>query len=205
TPSPPPSWTGAATSATTRSSWAPRASTCPRTRWDTSRCCAACASRESTGSTVTCCSPSPMPSTRRPRPGSRAWGSCARSSRTSFHAARARARSMGITIIWDCEISKTPEGYYQVQGGLDYAIAKSLAVAPFADLLWMETKTADLADARRFAEAIHAQFPDKMLAYNLSPSFSWDTTGMSDEEMRRFPEELGKLGCVFNFITYGGH
>jgi isocitrate lyase len=69
----------------------------------------------------------------------------------------------------------------------------------------METKTANLDDAREFAEAIHADFPDKMLAYNLSPSFSWDTTGMSDEEMRRFPEELGKLGFVFNFITYGGH
>ena len=125
--------------------------------------------------------------------------------RTSFHAARARARSMGIDIFWDCEISKTPEGYYQVQGGIEYAIARSLAVAPFADILWMETKTADLADARRFAEAIHAEFPAKMLAYNLSPSFNWDTTGMSEEEMRRFPEELGRLGFVFNFITYGGH
>jgi isocitrate lyase len=69
----------------------------------------------------------------------------------------------------------------------------------------METKTADLADARQFAEAIHTEFPDKMLAYNLSPSFSWDTTGMGDAEMRCFPEELGKLGFVFNFITYGGH
>jgi isocitrate lyase len=124
---------------------------------------------------------------------------------TSFHAAQAQARSMGIDITWDCEVSKTPEGYYQVQGGIEYAIARSLAVAPFADILWMETKTADLADARRFAEAIHAEFPDKMLAYNLSPSFNWDTTGMSDDEMRRFPEELGKLGFVFNFITYGGH
>ena len=125
--------------------------------------------------------------------------------RTSFHAARARAKSMGIDIIWDCEISMTAEGYYQIQGGIEYAVARSLAVGPFADLLWMETKTADLADARRFAEAIHAEFPAKMLAYNLSPSFNWDTTGMSEEEMRRFPEELGKLGFVFNFITYGGH
>jgi isocitrate lyase len=124
---------------------------------------------------------------------------------TSFHAARAKARSMGADVNWDCEACKTPEGFYQVQGGIDYAIARSLAVAPFADILWMETKTADLADARHFAEAIHAEFPAKMLAYNLSPSFNWDTTGMSDEEMRRFPEELGKLGFVFNFITYGGH
>jgi isocitrate lyase len=69
----------------------------------------------------------------------------------------------------------------------------------------METKTADLADARQFADAIHAVHPEQMLAYNLSPSFNWDTTGMTDEEMRLFPAELGKLGFVFNFITYGGH
>jgi isocitrate lyase len=124
---------------------------------------------------------------------------------TSLNAARARAKAIGIDLTWDCEVCKTPEGYYQVQGGIDYAIARSLAAAPFADLLWMETKTADLADARRFSEAIHAEFPAKMLAYNLSPSFNWDTTGMSDQEMRRFPQELGKLGFVFNFITYGGH
>jgi isocitrate lyase len=126
-------------------------------------------------------------------------------SETSFHAARHKARSMGVDLAWDCELAKTPEGFYQVQGGLEYAIAKSLAAAPFADILWMETKTADLKDARRFAEAIHARFPNRMLAYNLSPSFSWDTTGMSDEEMTQFPVELGKLGFVFNFITYGGH
>jgi isocitrate lyase len=102
-------------------------------------------------------------------------------------------------------LSKTPEGYYQVEGGIDYAIAKSLAAAPFADLIWMETKTANLADAKVFAKAIHAKYPDQMLAYNLSPSFSWDTTGMSEAEMQVFPEELGKLGYVFNFITYGGH
>jgi isocitrate lyase len=107
--------------------------------------------------------------------------------------------------VWDCEHAKTPEGYYQVRGGIPYAIAKSLAAAPFADILWMETKSADLADARQFAEAIHAEFPDMMLAYNLSPSFNWDSTGMSDDEMRRFPEELGAMGFVFNFITYGGH
>jgi isocitrate lyase len=127
------------------------------------------------------------------------------SKRASFYEARERAKAMGIRVIWDCELPKTPEGFYHVQAGIDFAIAKSLPVAPFADVLWMETKTADLHDARKFAEAIHAQFPDKMLAYNLSPSFSWDTTGMNDEEMKRFPEELGKLGFVFNFITYGGH
>ena len=125
--------------------------------------------------------------------------------RASFSEVRARADALGIRVTWDPELPKTPDGYYQVRGGIEYAIAKSLAAAPFADLLWMETKTADLEDARRFAEAIHAQYPDKMLAYNLSPSFNWDTTGLSDDAMRRFPEDLGKLGFVFNFITYGGH
>jgi isocitrate lyase len=123
----------------------------------------------------------------------------------SWYEARERARSMEIDAPWNAELAKTPDGYYQVRGGLEYAIAKSLAAAPFADLLWMETKTAYLPEAKAFAEAIHAVFPDKMLAYNLSPSFNWDTTGMTDDEMRQFPEELGKLGFVFNFITYGGH
>jgi isocitrate lyase len=125
--------------------------------------------------------------------------------RTSHYAAREKAKELGTDPPWSPELARTPEGYYQVRGGIPYAIAKSLAAAPFADILWMETKTADLADAREFAEAIHAEFPNQMLAYNLSPSFNWDTTGMTDEEMKQFPIELGKMGFVFNFITYGGH
>jgi isocitrate lyase len=127
------------------------------------------------------------------------------SERAPLYTAREKAREVGAAVGWDSELAKTPEGYYQVRGGIPYAIAKSLAAAPFADILWMETKTADLTDAREFADAIHAQYPDQMLAYNLSPSFNWDTTGMTDDEMRAFPEELGKMGFVFNFITYGGH
>ena len=125
--------------------------------------------------------------------------------RAPLYTAQQKAKELGVNVAWDCELAKTPEGYYQIRGGIPYAIAKSLAAAPFADLLWMETKTADLVDAREFADAIHAEFPDQMLAYNLSPSFNWDTTGMTDDEMRAFPEELGKMGFVFNFITYGGH
>ncbi|MBT8247076.1 MAG: isocitrate lyase family protein, partial [Acidimicrobiia bacterium] len=123
----------------------------------------------------------------------------------SLRAAMERARDLGLHVPWDIEIAKTPEGYMQTRSGIDFATVKLMAAAPFADVLWMETKTADLADARKFADAIHARYPDKMLAYNLSPSFNWDTTGMSDEEMRQFPIELGKLGFVFNFVTYGGH
>ncbi len=127
------------------------------------------------------------------------------SERASWYEARERAHAMEIEVPWSAELAKTTEGYYQVQGGLEYAVAKSLAAAPFADILWMETATANLHEAKEFADAIHAEFPDKMLAYNLSPSFNWDTTGMTDEQMKNFPEELGKLGFVFNFITYGGH
>ena len=132
-----------------------------------------------------------------------AWKTFAR--RASFHQIAVRAKQLGVKVTWDCEHAKTPDGYYQVRGGIEYATAKSLAVAPYADVLWMETKTADLHDAKVFADAIHAVYPDRMLAYNLSPSFNWDSTGMSDDDMRRFPERLGELGFVFNFITYGGH
>jgi isocitrate lyase len=123
----------------------------------------------------------------------------------SWSELRAAADRMGLRVHWDADRARSPEGYHQVRGGIGLAIARSLAVAPFADVLWMETKTADLDEAREFAEAIHAVHPDKLLAYNLSPSFNWDTTGMTDDQMRRFPDELGRLGYVFNFITYGGH
>ena len=123
----------------------------------------------------------------------------------SHFMARQKAKAIGANIPWDWNRPRTTEGYFQIRGGMEYAIAKSLAVAPFADIIWMETKTANLKEAGEFAEAIHTVYPDKMLAYNLSPSFNWDTTGMSDEEMRQFPSEIGKLGYVFNFITYGGH
>jgi isocitrate lyase len=119
--------------------------------------------------------------------------------------AREKARSLGVNVTWDWELPRAPEGYFPIVGGIEYAITRSLAVAPFADLLWMETKTANVKEARHFADAIHAKYPDKMLAYNLSPSFSWDTTGMSETEMTEFPKRLGELGYVFDFITYGGH
>jgi isocitrate lyase len=123
----------------------------------------------------------------------------------SFWSVREKARELGIDFYWDAEVARTPEGFYQVRGGLEYGIRKSLSVAPYADIIWMETASADIHEAQEFAEAIHAEFPNQLLAYNLSPSFNWDSTGMSDEQMREFPKQLGEAGYVFNFITYGGH
>jgi isocitrate lyase len=131
------------------------------------------------------------------------WTSFAKTA--SFWNAREKARELGIGFYWDAELARTPEGFYQVRGGLEYAIAKSLSVAPYADIIWMETASADIHEAHEFAAAIHTEFPNQLLAYNLSPSFNWDSTGMSDDEMRAFPERLAEAGFVFNFITYGGH
>jgi isocitrate lyase len=123
----------------------------------------------------------------------------------SHAEARERAASMGIEIFWDWDLPRTPEGFYLITGGHDMAIQRGLTTAPFADLLWRETAKPDLLDDKRWADAIHAVFPQKMLAYNLSPSWNWDAWGFTDDQIRGFASELGKMGYVFNFITYGGH
>jgi isocitrate lyase len=126
-------------------------------------------------------------------------------SRVSHAEARERAASMGIEIFWDWDLPRTPEGFYLITGGHDMAIQRGLTTAPFADLLWRETAKPDLLDDKRWADAVHAIFPQKMLAYNLSPSWNWDAWGFTDDQIRGFANELGKMGYVFNFITYGGH
>jgi isocitrate lyase len=98
---------------------------------------------------------------------------------------------------------RTPEGYFRVEGGIESAIARGLSYAPFADLIWCETSTPDLGEAREFAEAIHERFPGKLLAYNCSPSFNW-RRHLSDEEIASFQRELGALGYRFQFITLAG-
>ncbi|MDP6990393.1 MAG: isocitrate lyase [Planctomycetota bacterium] len=98
---------------------------------------------------------------------------------------------------------RTPEGFFRLKGGLDCAIARGLAYAPYADLLWCETSTPDLDDARRFAEGIHAKFPGKMLAYNCSPSFNWKQH-LDDATIATFQRELGAMGYRFQFITLAG-
>ncbi|MDP3418585.1 isocitrate lyase [Falsiroseomonas sp.] len=100
---------------------------------------------------------------------------------------------------------RTPEGFHRITPGMGkaYAIARSLAYAPYADLLWWETSDPDLADARDFAEAIHREFPGKMLAYNCSPSFNWQRK-MGVEAAARFQRELGAMGYKFQFVTLAG-
>ncbi|MGM9987767.1 MAG: isocitrate lyase [Bacillaceae bacterium] len=98
---------------------------------------------------------------------------------------------------------RTAEGFYRTRAGIDQAIARGLAYAPYADLVWCETSEPNLEDARRFAAAIHEKFPGKLLAYNCSPSFNWKKK-LSDEEIEVFQKEIGKLGYKFQFVTLAG-
>lgn len=98
---------------------------------------------------------------------------------------------------------RTPEGFFRTNAGLDQAIARGLAYAPYADLVWCETSEPDLEEARRFAEAIHAKYPGKLLAYNCSPSFNWKKK-LDDETIAKFQVELGKMGYKFQFVTLAG-
>jgi isocitrate lyase len=98
---------------------------------------------------------------------------------------------------------RTPEGYLRVTPGLEHAIARSIIYAPYADLLWCETSTPDLDEARQFAEAVHAKHPGKLLAYNCSPSFNWKKH-LTDAQIARFQEDLGDMGYKFQFVTLAG-
>jgi len=98
---------------------------------------------------------------------------------------------------------RTPEGFFRLKGGLDAAIARGLAYAPYADLIWCETSEPNMEEARRFAEAIHEKFPGKLLAYNCSPSFNWKKK-LDEESIARFQEELGEMGYKFQFVTLAG-
>ena len=98
---------------------------------------------------------------------------------------------------------RTVEGYFEVKGGLELAIARALAYAPYADVIWCETSTPDLGEAREFAQAIQEKFPNKLLAYNCSPSFNWKLH-MDDAMLRKFQEELGTMGYKFQFVTLAG-
>jgi isocitrate lyase len=98
---------------------------------------------------------------------------------------------------------RTPEGFFRCRAGLEAAIARGLAAAPYADLVWFETSTPDLGEAREFAQAVREEYPGKLLAYNCSPSFNW-RAHLDDGTIARFQEELAELGYRFQFVTLAG-
>jgi isocitrate lyase len=102
-----------------------------------------------------------------------------------------------------CTGERTAEGFYRINGGVQYAIARGLAYAPFADVIWCETSTPDLKEAKEFAEGIHAKFPGKLLAYNCSPSFNWEKH-LDKPTIAKFQKELGAMGYKFQFVTLAG-
>lgn len=99
--------------------------------------------------------------------------------------------------------NRTSEGFYQIKGGIECAISRGLAYAPYADLIWCETSTPDLGEAKEFADAIHERFPGKLLAYNCSPSFNW-RRNLDEATIANFQQELGKMGYAFQFVTLAG-
>ncbi|RHZ68763.1 isocitrate lyase 1 [Aspergillus turcosus] len=118
--------------------------------------------------------------------------------------ARAIAKGItGVDIYWDWDAPRTREGYYRYQGGTQCAINRAVAYAPFADLIWMESKLPDYAQAKEFADGVHAVWPEQKLAYNLSPSFNWKKA-MPREEQETYIKRLGALGYAWQFITLAG-
>jgi isocitrate lyase len=108
------------------------------------------------------------------------------------------------SIYFDWELCRVREGYYQLQSGIDYCIQRARAYAPHCDLIWMETAKPGIPEARKFSQGVKKMYPHQMLAYNLSPSFNWDASGMSDAQLANFNDELGRLGFVWQFITLAG-
>jgi isocitrate lyase len=99
--------------------------------------------------------------------------------------------------------NRTPEGFFRIKSGVETAVARALSYAPYADLLWCETSTPDMVQARKFAEGVHTKYPGKLLAYNCSPSFNWKKH-LSDAEIGKFQRELGAMGYKFQFVTLAG-
>ncbi|KAL3915903.1 MAG: hypothetical protein SGILL_005430 [Bacillariaceae sp.] len=108
------------------------------------------------------------------------------------------------SVFFDWELCRVREGYYQISAGIDYCVQRARAYAPFCDVIWMETKIPGIPDAKKFSDGVRKVHPHQMLAYNLSPSFNWDASGMSDQQLANFNDDLGKLGYVWQFITLAG-
>ncbi|KAF3180375.1 isocitrate lyase 1 [Orbilia oligospora] len=127
-----------------------------------------------------------------------------KASHKSNKEARAIAKSLtGLDVFFDWESCRTREGFYRYQGGTQCAVNRAVAYAPYCDLLWMESKKPDYAQAKEFAAGVHQVWPEQKLAYNLSPSFNWKTA-MSPEEQETYISRLGSLGYVWQFITLAG-
>ena len=118
--------------------------------------------------------------------------------------ARALAKSLGVNPFWCWDAPRVREGFYRYQGGTPACVVRGAAYARYADLCWMETKKPIYAQAKEFADGVHAVVPHAILAYNLSPSFNWDAAGMSDTQISSFIHDLAKLGFHWQFITLGG-
>lgn len=131
-----------------------------------------------------------------------AW--LAQSNKESHFKARARAKELGVDPYWCWEKPRAMEGYYRVSCGVEYCVARAIAYSPYADLIWMETKMPGIALARKFAHNVRKERPHQLFAYNLSPSFNWDASGMSDQQIGDFQDELGREGFVWQFITLAG-
>ncbi|KAI9022768.1 isocitrate lyase [Phycomyces nitens] len=118
--------------------------------------------------------------------------------------AREIAKSYGVELFWDWDLPRVREGLYRYEGGTEAATSRAIAFAPYADMLWMETKKPILSQAEQFSKGVLAVHPDTLLCYNLSPSFNWDAAGLNDQAMGTFIQTLGTLGFAWQFITLGG-
>ncbi|GAB4859458.1 hypothetical protein Ancab_010926 [Ancistrocladus abbreviatus] len=119
--------------------------------------------------------------------------------------AREIAERLGVKdLFWDWDLPRTREGFYRFKGSVDAAIVRGWAFAPHADLIWMETSSPDLEECTKFAQGMKSMHPEIMLAYNLSPSFNWDASAMTDEQMRDFIPMIANLGFCWQFITLAG-
>lgn len=127
-----------------------------------------------------------------------------KSVKMSNDESRALAKTYGVNPFWCWSSPRTREGFYRYQGGTPACVARGAAYAHYADLIWMETKKPMYAQAKEFADGVHQELPEAMLAYNLSPSFNWDAAGMSDAQISSFIGDLAKLGFHWQFITLGG-
>jgi len=122
----------------------------------------------------------------------------------SLKKAKDFAKELGFDFYFDWDACRSEEGYYRIQGNLEYCVKRGLKFAECADLLWMETPKPLMDLAKGFADGIHAKMPNQMLSYNLSPSFNWDASGMTEEEIAGFIPNLAKMGYCWQFITLGG-